>query len=212
MNHELLQRRKSPPPPPVEEPWNHFPLCCDSRGGFPRCGGILLRRIVGQIEKAVDKLDKPHCAHGFLWLQDFTQSRNSFFLTNSYILLICLTSCARNTSRRFSNVRVQVRIDFYFLSDQLQPRCWPPMLGVRRGRHAARHEPRVAGGADQADGAARDRRSAAAAQHAKGVVVLNEACAFAPECRLSEGYIISQFRCFSASQTLLASPTSMAKN
>ena len=49
------------------------------------------------------------------------------------------------------------------------------MLGVRRGRHAARHEPRLAGGADQADRAARDRCASAAAQHAEGVVVLNEA-------------------------------------
>ena len=61
-----------------------------------------------------------------------------------------------------------------FFSD-LQPRLRPPMLGVRRGRHAARHESRLAGGADQADRAARDRRATAAAQHTEGVVVLNEA-------------------------------------
>ena len=48
------------------------------------------------------------------------------------------------------------------------------MLGLRRGRHATRHESRVAGGADKADGAARDRRPGAAAQQPQDVVVFDE--------------------------------------
>ena len=67
-------------------------------------------------------------------------------------------------------------------SDRSRPRPWrpwPPMLGLRRGRHAARHEPRVAAGADQADGAARDRRPGAAAQQPQDVVVLVEVIATA---------------------------------
>ena len=96
------------------------------------------------------------------------------------------TDCATDwsTERSLSSVRRIVQSSAQWLlcsylvwlhhsSDE--PRVWPSMLGLRRGRHAARHEPRLERAADQADRATRNRRASIAAEHAQGVVVYHKA-------------------------------------